>query len=226
MSNNKTALIAGATGLVGNELVRLLLGDSYYDKVVVIGRRSLLIDNERLQEIILDDFDKLDQYNDLFNVHHVFCCLGTTQKKAGSKELFRKIDLEYPVKMAELAKDKPLFQSYHVVTAVGACSDSALYYNQVKGELEDALKGMGLKSLKIYQPSLLLGKREDFRLLEEVAKAISSVLSFFVIGSRRGRIWSIHGHDVAKSMVLVAKQEQHGLEVFEPKHMIHLVHDL
>ncbi len=222
--SNKTALIAGATGLVGKELVRLILTEDYYEKVIIISRRPLAIKDNRLQEVILEDFDKLGEHEDLFNAEHIFCCLGTTKKSAGSEEVFKKIDVDYPLEMARLSMNKPKFESYHIVTAVGSDSESALFYNQVKGEVEDELKKMDLKSLKIYQPSLLLGYRDEFRLGEEVAKILSSVLAFFVIGSRRSRYWSIHGKDVAKSMFIVAKQNQPGTEVFTPKAMMDIAH--
>ena len=86
------------------------------------------------------------------------------------------------------------------------------------------MKGMNISTLKIYQPSLLLGYRDDFRLLEEVAKAFSSILSFFVIGGRSSRLWSIYGKDVAKSMFIVAKKNKPGVDVFPPKEMQVMAH--
>ena len=219
MSDN-TALIAGATGLVGKELVRLLLAQDYYKKVTILSRRPLTIKDNRLEVVILEDFDKLEEHKDLFNVNHTYCCLGTTMKQAGSKEVFKKIDYDYPLVIGQLCKDQPNFESYHVVTAVGSDSESAIFYNQIKGEVEEALKELDISALKIYQPSLLLGYRDEFRLTEEIAKALSSVLAFFVIGSRRSRYWSIHGKDVAKAMYTVAKQKRPGLEVFTPHAMM------
>ena len=222
--SDKTALIAGATGLVGKELVRLILTEHYYKKVIVITRRPLVIKDNRLEEVIIKDFDKLEDHKELFNVEHIYCCLGTTMKQAGSKEMFKKIDLDYPLKMAELSKDQPNFESYHIVTAVGSDPESALFYNEVKGEVEQKLKEMDIRALKIYQPSLLLGYRDHFRLWEELAKIFTSILAFFVVGSRRTRYWSIHGKDVAKCMFIVAKQNREGLEVFSPKAMIEIAH--
>ena len=219
----KSVLIAGATGLVGKDLLDLFINDRHFDKIKVLTRRHTGVHHDKIEEIVVHDFDKLDDVKEHFNVNHVVCCLGTTKKKAGSKEMFRKIDLEYPIKMAELSKDQPDFIAYHVVTSVGAKAGSALFYNSVKGELEDALKAMDLGELKIYQPSLLLGKRGEFRIGEEIAKAISAFLSFFVIGNR-GRLWSIHSLDVAKAIIEISKREQPGTETFRPRDMLKLAH--
>lgn len=214
----KAALITGATGLVGKELVRLILSEDYYNVIYVLSRRELAIKDNRLKIILLDDFGQMDFHKDAFNVNDVYCCLGTTMKNAGSKENFRKIDLDYPLQMAKLAKDQPNFENYLVVTAVGAHSDSPLFYNKIKGELEDQLEALDLKSLKIFRPSLLLGYRDDFRLGEEFAKLITTFLSFFMIRSKR-KLWSINGRDVARAMFEVAKKNKPGTSVFLPKHM-------
>lgn len=220
--SQKTALIIGATGLVGRELMEYLLTSEYYDKVIAVVRRDILKSHERLEVIVIPDFDKMSDYQDKLHANHVYCCLGTTMKKAGSKETFIKIDKEYPIQFAKLVSESPEFESFHLVTAAGAKSSSPLFYNQIKGEVEDSVKELNLKSLYIYQPSLLLGHRDEFRLGEEIAKVISSIISFFVIGSRRGRLWSIHGKDVAKTMYLSAQESEPGIHVRAPKHMARL----
>ncbi len=209
----KTAVVTGATGLVGRELMKVLLANDYYSKIVVVGRRSLDIKDNRIEEIIVD-FDQLASVADQLNAEDHYCCLGTTKKKAGSKERFKKIDLNYPLELAEIAKKGSRFNTFIVVTAVGADSESPLFYNQIKGELEDKLKNLGLKSLHIFQPSLLIGAREDFRVLEELAKFFTVVLSFFIIGLNK--FWSIRGEDVAKGMFHVAQKGEEGLFVHKP----------
>jgi len=218
--STKTALIAGATGLVGTELVKILLNNDRYSQIIVLSRKPLSIESKKLHVVIEDNFDKLEKHASIFNVNDVYCCLGTTLKNAGTKDAFIKIDLDYPLQMAEIASKQPNFESYLIVTALGSNSDSALFYNRVKGELEDKLIALNLNSLKIFRPSLLLGKREDFRLAEEIAKGISSFLSFFVIGVQIGRLWSIKAEEVAKSMLIVAKAEKLGLQTFSPKQMV------
>lgn len=222
MSTSKTAIVLGATGLVGKELMRLLEEDPDYENINLISRRPIGLRSKKISEVLVQDLEEIENHKSLFDVNHVFCCLGTTMKKAGSSSAFKKIDFDHPLKMAQIAKKCPDFKSFHVVTAVGAKATSSLFYNQVKGELEDALKDLELPGLKIYQPSLLLGKREDFRWIEEIGKGLSALLSFFVTGKSLGRLWSIHSYDVAKSMVVVARQERPGIEVFKPGDMLKL----
>ncbi|MBV6646783.1 MAG: NAD(P)H-binding protein [Cyclobacteriaceae bacterium] len=217
------AVIAGATGLVGRELVRLVLSSDYYDKITILSRRPLKIKDNRLDTVIVQDFDQLKDYADKFDVEDVYCCLGTTMKKAGSKEVFRKIDFDYPIEMAKLAKTKSHFKRFLVVTAVGSNSESCLFYNQVKGQLEDALVAMDLPSLHIFQPSLLIGARDEWRWGEEVAKFFSVVLSFFMVGWHKS-LWSIRGSDVAQAMFMVARKGQSGIEKYKPHKMLKLLH--
>jgi uncharacterized protein YbjT (DUF2867 family) len=221
--SNKTAVVAGATGLVGKELVSQMLANRYYEKVIVLARKNPQIgEDPRLKVVIIKDFGKLDEHKADLNANHVYCCLGTTMKAAGSKENFKKIDLEYPVKMARLAMEQPDFETYFVVTSVGSNPDSPLFYNEVKGYCEKELIALNMHSLQIFRPSLLLGKRKEFRFGEEVAKALSGVLSFFVVGNRRAHLWSISGKDVAKSMLVIAKEDKSGVSIYAPKDMIEL----
>jgi uncharacterized protein YbjT (DUF2867 family) len=133
---------------------------------------------------------------------------------------FKKIDLDYPIELANIAAKGSRFNTFIIVTAVGADAESALFYNQIKGELEDELKKSGLKSLHIFQPSLLIGAREDFRVLEEIAKFLTVVLSFFIIGLNK--FWSIRGKDVAMGMFYAAQKCEAGLFVHKP----HQIRDL
>ncbi|MEQ9230563.1 MAG: NAD-dependent epimerase/dehydratase family protein [Cyclobacteriaceae bacterium] len=217
----RIALVTGATGLVGKALIRLLLDKDYYKKIIVLSRRELEIKDNRIEMVMLDDFDRMSEVADKFNAHDVYCALGTTLKAAGSKEKFIKIDKDWPIELANLVKDQPLFEQFLMVTSHGANADSPLFYNQVKGEVEEELEKIGLKSLKIFQPSLLLGYRDDFRLLEEIAKFFSALFSFFMIGSKT-RLWSIRGIEVATAMYKVARRQEPGLEKFQARKMIQL----
>lgn len=221
---DKKALIAGATGLIGRELVRLILEKNYYQEITILTRRELDIKDNRLKVVIIDDFDFLEDFDQYFDAQDVYCLLGTTMKKAGSKEAFRKIDLDYPLKMAELAAKKPSFEKFLLVTSLGANSASPLFYNKVKGELEDRVADLDLKSLKIFRPSLLIGFREEVRVIEEIGKIVSSFFSFFMIGSRR-RLWTIEGRDVAKAMIIVATTYDEGKEVFSSNDILNIVHN-
>ena len=220
---DRVALVVGATGLVGKALIRLLLSKDYYQKIIVLSRRELEIKDNRIELVLLDDFDKMNEVADKLNAHDVFCALGTTLKQAGSKEKFRKIDVEWPLELARITKDQPLFEQFLMVTAVGANVESPLFYNQVKGEVEVELEKLDMKALKIFQPSLLLGYRDEFRLLEEIYKFFSAVLTFFMIGSKT-MLWSIRGEEVATAMFQVARRREPGLERFKPRRMIQLAY--
>ncbi len=216
---NKTALIVGATGLVGRQLLDVLLKNDYYHQILIVSRRTVGVKDNRIKELIIN-FDSFDDFKDQISANDYYCSIGTTMKQAGSKEAFLKIDYSYPIKLAQHALEDPNFEQFLLVSSYGANSKSSLFYNEVKGKTEEALKEMNLKKLLIFQPSLLLGYRKDFRLLEEMAKLLSSILSFFIIGTRL-RFWAIKGLEVAKAMFVVAKRkESPGVHVYKPLQML------
>ena len=214
---NKTALVIGATGLVGNELVDILLDQEYYDSVKVVVRRPLDIAHPKLQSIILEDFDKMEEVKYQLDANDYYCCLGTTIKTAGSKEAFRKVDLEYPFQIAQIAKSSTGFRSFLIVTAAGSNAKSSIFYNQVKGELENKLKDLNLRSLKIFHPTLLLGDRSGFRFGEVFGKWVLKVISLVY-----PNYWSVEARDVAKSMFEAVKAEKVGEETFEAKEIVQM----
>lgn len=205
--NNKTALLAGASGLVGNELLHILLNSSHYSQVRILVRHPLELIHEKLEQIITD-FDKLDDYADYFTVDDVYCCLGTTIKKAGSQEAFKKVDYDYPLKMAELAKSHRV-KNFLVITALGADSNSKVFYSRTKGQLQLNLKKTGLTALHIFQPSLLLGERQEFRLGEKAATLLSPVISKVLKGKMK-KYKPVEAKDVAVTMYEVAQIERTG----------------
>ena len=176
-----TAVIIGATGAVGREIVNEILSGEYYNRVYILGRSSIskLPDDNRLEKIIID-FDNIDFDMDILENADVFASLGTTIKTAGSKENQRKIDVDYTVNFAKLCEGK--VRSFNVVSAIGANSKSKNFYNSLKGELEDKLKEMNLRTLRIFQPSLLISKREDNRFLEEIFMKVAPIFQFVLKG--------------------------------------------
>ncbi|MGL1886600.1 MAG: NAD-dependent epimerase/dehydratase family protein [Reichenbachiella sp.] len=215
--SGKSALVVGATGLVGRALLDTLLKQDYYSKIVLVGRHSPGIKDNRLEEHIVD-FDKLSDYKDQISANHYYCCIGTTMDQAKSKDIFRRVDYTYPLELAQLAKEDPSCESFNVVSSYGASPHSGLFYNQVKGQMEEAIKELELETLHIYQPSLLLGYRPHFRLWEEMAKFASTVLSFFIIGSRL-KFWAIKGEQVGDAMFYVATSGEKGLHIHKPLEM-------
>ena len=176
-----TAVIIGATGAVGKEILKEILGTEYYERVYVFGRNSItsLPDEERLTKIIID-FENISFDTSILENADVFASLGTTIKIAGSKENQRKIDVDYTVNLAKLCEGK--VRSFNVVSAIGANSKSKNFYNSLKGELEDKLKEMNLRTLRIFQPSLLISKRYDNRFLEEIFMKVAPIFQFVLKG--------------------------------------------
>ena len=179
-----TAVIIGATGAVGREILKEILGSEYYERVYVLGRNSItsLPNEERLTKIIID-FENINFDTSILENADVFASLGTTIKIAGSKENQRKIDVDYTVNFAKLCEGK--VRSFNVVSAIGANSKSKNFYNSLKGELEDKLKEMNLGILRIFQPSLLISKREDERFFEELFIKISPIFQILLKGKAK-----------------------------------------
>lgn len=180
----KTAVIIGTTGAVGKEILKEILADNFYNKVYILGRESIgkLGDEERLTKIIVD-FENLNFDTSILEDADVFASLGTTIKIAGSKENQRKIDVDYTVNFSKLCEGK--VRSFNVVSAIGANSKSKNFYNSLKGELEDKLKVMNLGVLRIFQPSLLISKRDDKRFLEELFIKVAPIFQLVLKGKAK-----------------------------------------
>lgn len=208
----KKAIIAGATGLIGKQLLTQLTHSDIYDQITVLSRREVKSENAKVK-IEIVDFDKLDVLSDYWKADDVFCCLGTTMKKAGSKDAFRKVDFEYPMEIARCAK-KNGATSYHLISALGADSKSGVFYNQVKGEAEQAIKKVGFTCYHIYRPSLLFGNREEFRLGEKIGIHIFKFFNFLMIGPLK-KYKGIQSFKVAHSMFTEAKKCEPGYFIHE-----------
>ena len=179
-----TAVIIGATGAVGKEILKEILGSDFYKRIYILGRNSILRLSEdgRLTKIVID-FENMKFDTSILDDADVFAALGTTIKIAGSKENQRKIDVDYTVNFAKLCEGK--VRSFNVISAIGANSKSKNFYNSLKGELEDKLKEMILGTLRIFQPSLLISKREDKRFLEELFIKISPLFQILLKGKMK-----------------------------------------
>jgi uncharacterized protein YbjT (DUF2867 family) len=215
----KTALIVGASGLVGNELVRILLEANDYEKIKIFTRNRLTLEHPKLEQMVVD-FDQLDQYKEYLNVNDIFCCLGTTIKKAGTQESFKRVDYEYPLEVARLARDCGI-DKFLIITAMGANINSKIFYNRVKGEVEEELTKIKFPSLIILRPSLLLGNRKEFRLGERIASVLSPLYSFALTGSLR-KYKPIQAKDVAMAMYVSAQRKNLGKRIIQSVE----IHDL
>lgn len=208
----QNALIAGATGLVGKHLLSLMLNSNQYHRVYVLTRRPLEMEHPKLEEVLVD-FDTLPEQQ-LPAVDDVFCCLGTTMKKAGSKEAFREVDFLYPYGLAQKALEQGAKQ-YLLVSAMGANRRSFFFYNRVKGEVEENISKLSAyKTIGIFRPSLLLGEREETRTGEAVAKKLMRFIKPLMVGPLR-KYRGIHARTVANGMLKVAQQQPRGVQIYE-----------
>ena len=175
------AVIIGATGAVGREILEEVLEKEFYKKVYVLGRSSVtkLVDNEKLEKIVVD-FENLEFETNILNNADVFAALGTTIKIAKTKENQRKIDLDYTINFAKICEGR--VRSFNVVSAVGANRKSKSFHSSLKGELEEQLQKMNLGTLRIYRPSLLIAKRVDKRMMEGFFIKLSPMLKFILHG--------------------------------------------
>ncbi|HMQ01185.1 MAG TPA: NAD-dependent epimerase/dehydratase family protein [Cyclobacteriaceae bacterium] len=209
MSSTRTALIAGASGLIGSFLLHELLNSKHYTKIIVLSRKPLNIADESVQEIITDPAT-LAQHADELMADDVFCCLGTTMAKARSKEKFYEVDFTYPYELAKICKQNGAHQ-YLLVSAMGADKRSMVYYNRVKGEVEEAIRDVQFEGLHIFRPSLLLGPRIEKRAGEDAAKIFYKYLGWLIPRKYKG----IEAEKVARAMLYFALQDQKGVFVHE-----------
>jgi uncharacterized protein YbjT (DUF2867 family) len=193
-----TALLAGATGLVGRSLLDLLLAAPEYDRVITLGRRKLDLTHPKLEQVVVD-FAALDQGLGDRRCDDVFCCLGTTIRQAGSRENFRAVDHAAVLALAWAAQRRGA-RRFFLVSALGADPDSRVFYNRVKGETEEALQVLGFPTLAIFQPGLLLGERERPRLGERLMAAVLWLLEPLLVGRFR-KYRAIQAAAVARAML-------------------------
>ncbi|MGY0498208.1 NAD(P)H-binding protein [Nocardia sp. FBN12] len=206
----RTAVIVGATGAIGHELVSTLLADPAWERVHVLVRRPLDTENPRLSEHIVD-FDDLEGTADLLTDADVFCCLGTTREKAGSSEAFRKVDHDYVLAVAERAATAQARQ-FLMVSAIGASRSSPSEYNRVKAETETDVSALTLPAVHIFRPSLLLGERSESRPAEDIAKRLAPIVSPLLRG-RLSKYRPVHPSEVAHRMVEAARIPSSGVQI-------------
>lgn len=206
-SSSKTALVIGATGLIGTHLTQQLCQSGYYERVKILVRKPFSFQHPRLQEIQFD----FDHPNGLLTqADDIFCCLGTTMKQAGSKEAFRRVDYDYPMTIARLGREQGARQ-FSIVTAMGADVSSLFFYNRVKGEVERDLAKLGYPTLLIYRPSLLLGDRTEARLGEKIGEGVMRTLNPLIPSKYK----AIDSEKVARAMCSTAQNGLTGLHVFD-----------
>jgi len=209
MSGNLTALLAGASGLVGGECLKRLIETPEYRRVIVVTRRDLgePVRHPKVSQRVID-FDHLGDDRDELRANHVFCALGTTIRKAGSKARFRRVDYEYPLRLAQLARMNDA-RHFSIVSALGASRSSPFFYSRVKGEVEQGLRAMRWPSLAIFRPSVIAGERAESRPLERVSEHLLRLAP---------ATWRpVAASDIAAAMVAVAIESPPDVTIIESR---------
>lgn len=212
MSEQKTAIVIGATGLVGKQLVEILLQDDSFSTIKLFVRRSTGYIDTRIEEYVIN-FDNLEFYKSDIVGDVLFSCMGTTIKQAGTKAEQYKVDYTYQYEMAKLAAENKV-PVYELISASGAAAKSMFFYPRIKGELDDAISKLPFPRIRIFRPSILLGNRTEKRMGEQIG---ASVMEFMVkkippLQKYRG----IPAEVVAQAMVNAFKAEnQERLVVYK-----------
>ena len=208
----KTALIIGSSGLVGKQLISLLLESKDYDKVIAFNKREMGLNHLKLTQHLID-FENISSYKNLIIGDDFFCTIGTTIKKAGSKKAFRKVDFSYPKQFAEIAKTNNI-KHFLIVSSLGADANSSNFYLKAKGEIEQFLININFESVSIFRPSILKGNRAEFRLGEKIGLTIMNLFSFLFIGKLK-KYKPIESETVAKGMFTAAQKNKLGVSIYE-----------
>jgi len=208
----KSAIVIGSSGLVGGYLISTLAKSTSFEKVIALVRRPYFEHYENVEEVVLD-FNKKNPFGSLKKANHVFCCLGSTIRKAGSKKEFRFVDFDLPVLFAKWAEQNNC-DTFSLVSSIGADSNSKIFYNKTKGEVEEEIRNLSFSKTQIFRPSLILGKRNEFRPGELLGKGIFTLLSPLIVGTLK-KYKAIHARDIAQGMVGHLSKNQYGVKVFE-----------
>jgi uncharacterized protein YbjT (DUF2867 family) len=203
----RKAIVTGATGLIGSQLLDILLTGNEYNEIVVLARKKLNITNQKLTQLVID-FDQLESHTSSITGDAVFSCLGSTQKKTPDRNIYYKIDHDYPVRLAKMAAANGIKQ-FHLVSAVGANPESKNFYIKMKGETERDISVLNLKSIFLYEPSLLTGRKEEKRPGEMFFEVLFKIVNSLLTGSWK-KYGSVSGATVAKTMYDQSLKDEPG----------------
>lgn len=191
-------MIFGPTGAVGKEVLHLLLSDHRYEKIIAFTRKVIPVEHPKL-EVVLDSLTNIDAISDKIRGNDLFCCIGTTSRKAGSREAFKKVDLEIPAALARIANSNNV-EGFIVISSIGAGRTGRGFYLDVKSEMENRVIQYEFKRLAVVRPSLLISKREDLRIGEEAGKILNSLTGWAMVGNLK-KYKGIQTSDVARAMI-------------------------
>lgn len=201
----RTALLLGASGLTGQVLLQLLLADPLYRSVIIYVRKKVRMDHPKLIQQVVD-YEKLDT---AIEADDVFCCLGTTIKKAGTQTAFRQVDLVYPEKVVALQKEAGS-KRFLLISAVGADMDSAIFYSKIKGQVEKAIEALNYTGTYIFRPSLIMGERTERRVGEKIAMTIAKIIGPLLVGPFK-KYQPVSALSIAKAMQNAAHHYDEGI---------------
>lgn len=214
--NGQTAVVLGATGLIGSYLVEQLLADDAFSTVRVLVRKPISLQHPKL-EVCITDFPDYDAYKrNLGTGDSIFSCIGTTNEKVkGDKLLYRSIDFDIPVNAARFGKEAG-FKQYLLVSAIGADAGARIFYSRLKGEVEEMIATYQFKSFHVFRPSFLAGRKSNKRTGETLITTLFKIFSFLIPSKYK----AIAATDVAKAMMKAAKAGKEGLSVYHYREMI------
>jgi uncharacterized protein YbjT (DUF2867 family) len=207
----KKAIIVGASGLIGSSLLDILLRESGFDEVLILVRKELPVQHIKLKQLVVD-FDRLENHAAEITGDVIFSCLGTTMKKTPDLTMYRKIDHDYPLQLAQIAKQKGVEQ-YHMVSSLGANANASNFYLKTKGQVEEDLKQVGLTTLCIYQPAFLTGDRKEYRLAEKFLIPLMKLINPLLVGNLK-KYRSIAATTVALAMYKQSLKKQEGVFIY------------
>lgn len=208
----KKAILAGASGAIGNSLLFQLLGNKHYSEVLILVRKELRIQHPKLKQLLVD-YDRLSDYAAELKADVVFCCLGTTKSKTPDQEQYRKIDYQYPLDIARITKANGS-SGFHLISSIGANKNSSMFYTRTKGEVESGLQQIPFDHIHIYRPSLLDAPRKDKRFMESSMNIMMNVINPVLIGGLR-KYRSIKVEDIAKTMIRLSLEDKKGIFIHE-----------
>lgn len=206
--DKRVALVFGASGLVGSELVKELVTDVSYSSIEVFLRKPMVLKSPKIKEHIID-FDHLEEFSQLMIGDDLFICLGTTIRKAGSVKKVEEIDRDLPVRIAQLAFANGV-KRIAVVSSMGANTSSGNYYLRIKGEMEEGIRNIPFDQIVIARPSMLFGSRSEFRFGEIIGKVFMRAIGFLLIGKAR-KYRGIEGQAVAVAMIALIGSAHHEM---------------
>ena len=202
------AIIAGASGLIGGNLLNILLQQPGYDEVLVLVRKELPIEHPKLKQQVID-FEHLEAYSELIKGNVIFCCLGSTRSKTPDLKEYRKIDYDYPLQLAVIGHRNKI-SKYFLVSSIGADASSSNFYTKIKGETEASVIKIALPVLHIFRPSALTGDRKENRFAESIFTAILKIVNPLLLGSLK-KYRSIPASTVAAAMYKQSLQTEEGI---------------